>query len=130
MKLLKKGKKPALSLTEFVKANAPVITDPQEELKKAKSNKLPSDEYVDLFDPIDIPLLDTAKIHVSCKRAGEMGLPAIDIRLFVKTDIYEGATKKGVNLPLDMLPVLQKALADMHRQADDMELFEEFEEEE
>lgn len=95
--------------------------------KSCKDNKLPSDEYKDEIEPIEIKLDDTGKLVISVKRGGEFGLPKVDIRLFATTEVYTGFTKKGINFNLDKLPKLKAILCDVIEECDEKGLFEDFE---
>lgn len=73
---------------------------------KKPVEKLPSDKYLDEVTPIDIKVSDTTKVVLSVKREASEGLPRLDIREYVTTPKYTGFTKKGVNIPLEVLPSL------------------------
>lgn len=94
--------------------------------KSNKGNKLPPDEYKDEIPPKEIVLDENGKLVISLKRGGEDGLPRVDIRYFATTDIYTGFTKKGVNFDLNYLTDLMEVLNDVFDEADEKELFEEF----
>lgn len=96
--------------------------------RKSSKNSLPSDEYKDEISPLRIPVSEKADIVVSVKRGGEWGLPRVDIRLFGKTDVYNGFTKQGITLDLDKLPELKAVLCDVIDECEDKGLFEEFSE--
>lgn len=96
--------------------------------RKSMKNKLPPDVYFDLIEPVEIKLNDAQSLMVSIKRGGEFGLPRVDIRLFVHTEVHEGYTHKGVTFNLDKLPELKSVLCDAIDEADEKGLFEEFKE--
>ena len=113
------------------KVNIPIpvieVEEPKKTRKSCKDNKLPSDEYKDEIEPIEIKLDDTGKLVISVKRGGEFGLPKVDIRLFATTEVYTGFTKKGINFNLDKLPKLKAILCDVIEECDEKGLFEDFE---
>ena len=111
------------------------ISEPVEEVKETKKqrksckdNLLPSDEYKDEIEPLEIPLDENGKLIISVKRGGEYGLPKVDIRFFATTEVYTGFTKKGVNFDLDKLPKLKAILCDVIEECDEKGLFEDFKE--
>ena len=125
MKILTK-RKVSVPITVAPPTNEVKTTEKQR--KSCKDNLLPSDEYKDEITPVEIPLNKESKLVVSVKRGGEYGLPKVDIRLFVNTDVYTGFTKKGINFNLDMLPDLKGVLCDVIEECDKKGLFEDFEE--
>jgi hypothetical protein len=84
-----------------------------QETKKRK-NRLPSDEYKDEIEPKSLFIDESGKIIVSVKRGGEFGLPKLDIRHYMTTDLYTGFTKKGINIPLEfageLIQILEKVI--------------------
>jgi hypothetical protein len=70
---------------------------------KKESNKLPEDTYKDEIDPMELFIDEHNKFVFSVKRQGELGLPHVDIRLYVSSERYTGFTKKGINFPLEYL---------------------------
>lgn len=83
-----------------------LISKKKEEKQKpapAKKEKLPSDKYKDEIEPIELKVSDTSKIVFSVKRAGDDGLPHVDIRLYVESKNYSGPTQKGVHFPIEFL---------------------------
>lgn len=122
MKLIKTGKAKRLAIE-----TVPEVVEEKPKKKKSSGNKLPSDEYKDEINPIEVPINESGKLVVSVKRGGEFGLPKVDIRFYSTTEVYTGFTKKGVNFDLILLPDLIKAL--MHATAECYEegLYEEFE---
>lgn len=94
---------------------------------------LGSDEYKDLIPTREVILNADNKLVISVKRGGEIGLPKVDIRLYVTSDQYTGFTKKGVNFDLSHLPELKSLLCDVIEECSDLNgnnLFDEFEDEE
>lgn len=97
--------------------------------KKAEKKKnMPSDEYKDLLEPIEMPVDESRKFVLSVKRGGEFGLPMIDVRQYQMTDMYTGFTKKGINFPINLIPDLIDSLQKMYEECEDKSLFNEFEE--
>ena len=98
--------------------------------RKSCKNLLPSDEYRDEIPPKEVLLTEDGnnKLVVSVKRGGEFGLPKVDIRLFVTSDVYTGFTKKGINFNLNRLPKLKSLLCDVIEECDEKGLFNEFDE--
>lgn len=115
-----------------VTATNPVTESKPEKKEHTKShkNELPSDEYRDLIPPTELQISDTGKLVISVKRGGELGLPKVDIRLFVDTDVYTGPTKKGVNFDLRYLTDLNSILFEVSEICEKLKLFDEFEDEE
>ena len=56
-----------------------------------------------------VKLTDSSVVRVSTFD-GRDGKKRVDIRLFLAGARYTGPTKKGVSLPIDMLPELKKLL--------------------
>lgn len=81
-----------------------------------KENKLPPDEYKDEIEPIDLVVDESRKLVLSVKRGGEYGLPMCDLRQYATTEKYTGFTKKGINVPVELIPdiieILQVAYQD------------------
>ncbi|MGA2199480.1 MAG: transcriptional coactivator p15/PC4 family protein [Nitrososphaerales archaeon] len=57
----------------------------------------------------EVKLTDSSVVRVSTFD-GRDGKKRVDIRLFLSGARYTGPTKKGVSLPVDMLPELKKLL--------------------
>ena len=75
----------------------------EEKPKKEKKSKLPADTYKDEIEPLEMELSDKVKLIFAVKRQGELGLPNVDIRMYMTTDVYTGFTKKGINFPLELI---------------------------
>lgn len=69
--------------------------------KRASKKNIGKDEYRDLIEPLELIVNDSYKLVFSVKRAGELGLPSVDIRQYSTTEVYTGFTKKGILIPLD-----------------------------
>lgn len=89
---------------------APAKPEPKE--KKSAGNKLPPDNYAPLMEEIVIPLNTEGsyQLRVNLKRGGELGLPYVDLRLYVVGEQYTGYTKKGVSFEVHSLLDVQDAL--------------------
>jgi hypothetical protein len=88
--------------------------------EKSKSeSKLPSDDYKDEVEPLRLSISDTSELVFSVKRAGDEGLPHVDIRTYVKTPTYEGFTKKGINFPLEYLLEFVMRCNDLNDECDE-----------
>ena len=106
-----------------------VIATPKEEVKQRKShtkNTLPPDTYKDEIEPKRINIDEGIDLVISVKRGGEYGLPRVDIRQYVKTENYEGYTKKGVNFSLEYLYEIIAMLNDVDEECAEIGLDEEF----
>ena len=95
----------------------PVEAKPEPKPAKAKTEKkLPPDAYAPLMEEIVIPLNaeKTIQLRVNMKRGGELGLPFVDLRLYVEGEQYTGYTKKGVSFEVHSLLDVQDALQTVH----------------
>ncbi len=86
--------------------------------RKSNKNTLPPDKNEDEFDPIEVPLDKSRKLSLSVRRGGEFGLPnaIIDARQYQTTEVYEGFTKKGFNIPVELLPDLIEGLEKVRKE--------------
>lgn len=106
-----------------------VIQTPKEEEKpkrKSHKNELPPETYRDEIEPKRLNIDEGIDLVFSVKRGGEYGLPRVDIRQYVKTDNYEGFTKKGVNFSLEYLYDIIDILNDVNEECSEKGLDEEF----
>lgn len=106
-----------------------VISTPTEEVKPKKKEpkqEFPPDTYSDEIEPKRINLDEGIDLVFSVKRGGEYGLPRVDIRQYVKTENYEGFTKKGVNFSLEYLYDIIDILNDVNEECAAKGLDEEF----
>ena len=55
---------------------------------------------------------------------GNLGLPYVDIRLFVDNDRYTGFTKKGISFPVEYLLEVVDSLKEAFDESDEKGLFE------
>lgn len=109
--LIKKAK-PQITL---VKPLVPKKPKPQEEL--------PADEYknIGITKTLHINTNDKGaefNVTISVNRAGDEGLPILDIREFIKSAKYTGFTKKGVVIPLELAKDFMGMLADVLNDVD------------
>lgn len=91
----------------------PVVEEKPEKEKKNENGTLPPDEYHEEIPPKEIVLDEYGKLVISVKRAGDLGLPCVDIRHFATTERFTGFTKKGVNFSLEHLLELVDILRDV-----------------
>lgn len=109
----KKVERPLLTKKSLTKKVALVKVEKTAPAPKAKPNKvesLPSDEYTPLIPQVVIEISETQSLVLRATRGGELGLPRLDIREYVKTEKYTGFTKKGVNIPLEHIEDLAQKL--------------------
>jgi hypothetical protein len=100
------------------------VTPKEEEPKRRKSNKnnLPKDEYREEFEPLRLPIDESMDLVISVKRGGELGLPHVDIRQYLHTEVYTGFTKKGINIPVEFLLDLEEMLEKVHEECEKRDL--------
>lgn len=103
-----------------------VPEEPKKEVKKSskKVNSLPSDEYKDEFEPLELYISEDRKFVLSVKREPELGLPCADVRQFMTTEKYTGFTKKGINFPIELLPDLIEELEALYEKCEEKGLLE------
>ena len=113
---------------KLLKRKPMVIETPKEEEPQRKShkNQLPPDTYKDEIEPKRINIDEGIDLVFSVKRGGENGLPRVDIRTYVKTENYEGFTKKGINFSLEYLYDIIDTLNDVNEECSAKGLDEEF----
>lgn len=92
--------------------------------KEKTKNSLPSDAYTEELPPKEVVVDDTRKIIVSVKRGGDLGLICADIRQYQTTQTFTGFTKKGINIPLEVLVELKALLQDVIEECEDKGLFD------
>lgn len=73
------------------------------EKEKPQASELPPDEYEDEIPPKELILDECNKLVFSVKRAGDLGLPCVDIRHYVESERFTGFTRKGIHFPLELL---------------------------
>ena len=89
---------------------------------KKPRKQLPSDEYKDEVEPLEVEVDENRKIILSVKRGGEFGLPMCDVRQFQTTEMYTGFTKKGINFPIELLPDLITELRNIQEACEEKEI--------
>ena len=107
----KKVERPLLTKKSLTKKVTLVKVEklvPKEKPKKVES--LPSDEYTPLIPQVVIEISESQSLVLRATRGGELGLPRLDIREYVKTEEYTGFTKKGINIPLEHISDLAQKL--------------------
>jgi len=112
-----------------LKAVPPKKEEPAAKRNTKSENTLPSDEYRNEFEPLELVISKSTKIVFSVARNGDLGLPHFDVRLFATTDRYSGPTKQGINLSVDKLLDFSAIIQDLVDKCDDYGFFEEFEKE-
>ena len=125
MKLLlkKKPQKVETSVRKpvLIKKAKPQITlvKPPVVQKPKPQEELPADVYKNIGSAKTLHIATTENgsasfdVTVSVNRAGEDGLPVLDIREFINSKKYTGFTKKGVVIPLDLAKDFMGMLADV-----------------
>lgn len=73
---------------------------------KEKTRKIVSSKYEGEIEPIRVNIDKYQDLNISVKRMGKYGLPRLDIRQYKMTEDYTGLTKKGFNIPIELLPEL------------------------
>ena len=127
-KVREERRKGVFSMKLLTKKPVVIKTPVEEEKPKRKShkNELPPDTYRDEIEPKRINIDEGIDLVFSVKRGGEYGLPRVDIRQYVKTENYEGFTKKGVNFSLEYLYDIIDILNDVSEECSEKGLDEEF----
>ena len=122
-------RKGVFSMKLLTKKPVVIKTPVEEEKPKRKShtqNTLPPDTYRDEIEPKRINIDEGIDLVFSVKRGGEHGLPRVDVRQYVKTENYEGYTKKGINFSLEYLYDIIDILNDVNEECTEKGLDEEF----
>lgn len=94
-----------------------------EKPKETPKKSLPPDTYKEELEPKEIVVDDSRKIIVSVKRGGDLGLVCADIRQYQTTQTFTGFTKKGINIPLEVLVELKAVIQDVIEECEDKNLF-------
>lgn len=102
---------------------------PKKTTEKVEKETLENEENYQNKQIGEVILSDKAKLVVSTCRSGEFGLPHADIRLFLTTERYTGATKTGVRIPLDKLGDIINHLCEVENIAEENNWYTEFEDE-
>lgn len=74
-----------------------------EEKPQKPARELPTDEYEEEFEPLELEVDESSKLVISVKRGGEYGLPRLDVRHYATTERFTGFTKKGINIPIELI---------------------------
>lgn len=83
-----------------------VKTRTENQVKTAKEKKSLADlkdTYDDLIGNKIVNVDETTDFHISIKRGGEYGLPELQVREFKQTKTFQGITKRGIDIPLNVL---------------------------
>lgn len=100
--------------------------------KKQASKKLPPDTYEPMIKAVNVDVDEARHFVINVQRSNggdnDMGLPCVDIRTYQTTEAYTGYTKKGINLPLDILPDLIEALQEVSETCESKGFYKEYEE--
>lgn len=108
IKLLKKNPQIKVSTSAKTKAR-----------QKEMCRKYP-DEYKDCIEKKELQLNETTKLVFSVRRNNDdIGLPYVDIRIFVNNPEYTGPTKKGINFALERLDEFQKLVEEINVECDE-----------
>ena len=108
IKLLKKKPQVKVSVSAKTKAR-----------QKEMCKKYP-DEYTDCIDKKELQLNETTKLVFSVRRKNDdIGLPYVDIRIFINSSEYTGPTKKGINFALERLNEFQKLVEEINAECDE-----------
>ena len=108
IKLLKK--KPQVKVSTEAKMKA---------RQKEMCKKFP-DEYQDCIDKKELQLNENTKLVFSVRRKNDdMGLPWVDIRIYVSSPEYTGFTKKGISFPLERLEEFQEVIEKIDSECDE-----------
>lgn len=94
----------------------------KENKTKSKAKKLPPDTYTNLIEPRELQITDNSKLVFNVSRAGEYGLPHLDIRLHVTSPQYTGMTKKGINFDCEFLYDFMEIINDINKELEAMNL--------
>jgi hypothetical protein len=116
-------RKPVIAKAKVVKGN---VRD------GAKKKTLPKDEYAPLAPIKEVVLSSEAKLVFQLRRGGDLGLPCVDIRVFVDTTEkdpkgFKGFTKKGFTVPLEHFEEFSDACLRIVDDAIEQDLFSEVE---
>lgn len=108
IKLLKK--KPQVKVSTSTKAKA---------RQKEMCKKYP-DKYKDCIEKKELQLNESTKLVFSVRRKDDdLGLPWVDIRIYVSSPEYTGFTKKGISFPLERLEEFQEVIEKIDSECDE-----------
>ena len=108
IRLLKK--KPQVKVSSSAKTRA---------RQKEMCRKYP-DEYTDCIGKKFLQLNETTKLVFSVRRKDDdLGLPWVDIRIYVSSPEYTGFTKKGISFPLERLEEFQELIEEINAECEE-----------
>ena len=108
IRLLKK--KPQVKVSTSAKTRA---------RQKEMCRKYP-DEYRDCIEKKELQLNENTKLVFSVRRKDDdLGLPWVDIRIYVVSPEYTGFTKKGISFPLERLEEFQEVIEKIDSECDE-----------
>lgn len=90
------------------KSRVGAITTTKE--KTPKKKEVSSEEYITVVKGVEITTGEKEHYVVSVSKKGEDGEPHLDIRKFINTEKYQGATKTGINMHIENLEELIETL--------------------
>ena len=114
-----------IRLTIPSKRNTPKVSEKAKTASKQKEmcRKYP-DTYSDCIEKKVLQLNETTKLVFSVRRKNDdVGLPWVDIRVFVNSDEYTGPTKKGISFPLERLDEFQELIETINEECDEKGVF-------
>ena len=65
-----------------------------------------------------INVSESSEIRIDISKKENDPIARLDIRTFIETANYKGATKKGVNIPIELLPELIEKLQAVNEEAE------------
>ena len=105
-----KLKKPQVKVSASAKTRA---------RQKEMCKKYP-DEYKDCIEKKELQLNETTKLVFSVRRKDDdLGLPWVDVRIYVNSPEYTGFTKKGISFPLERLEEFQEVIEKIDSECDE-----------
>jgi metal-dependent HD superfamily phosphatase/phosphodiesterase len=106
---------------EVVKKEVKVTKKDKKEVasEPVRHQKLPPDKYAPLIENRELQVTDNMKLVFSVSRAGDEGLPHIDIRTFITSEAYTGMTKKGINFPMEFLQDFKEIINDIDEECEE-----------
>ena len=108
IKLLKKKQQVKVSSSAKTKAR-----------QKEMCKKYP-DEYMDCIKKKVLQLNESTKLIFSVRRKDDdLGLPWVDIRIYVSSPEYTGFTKKGISFPLERLEEFREIVEGIDSECDE-----------
>ena len=108
--MIKLLKKPQIKVSASAKTKA---------RQKEMCKKYP-DTYKDCIEKKFLLLNETTKLVFSVRRKDDdLGLPWVDIRIYVSSPEYTGFTKKGISFPLERLEEFQEVIEKIDSECDE-----------